>query len=332
MASGSKKVIYAALIGNFLISITKFAASMYTGSKAMLTEALHSLIDTGNQCLLLWGLKKAQTPPSEDFPFGHGKEIYFWSFVVAIMIFAVGSGVSTFEGVKHTMHAIKDPASIPLKDPMVNYIVLGLAMIFEGFAWYFAWKEFKAHKGDMGYFEAVRNGKDPTMFVVLFEDSAAMLGLIIAFVGVLLGQLTGNPVFDGLASIFIGVLLGVVAIVLAKETKGLLIGESANSLVRQGITKIVNAHDSVAKVNELLTMHMGPEYILVTMSVDLKDDLSSQDVEAEVGQLNEEIKAAYPSVRRIFIEIESWIAHSKQIAAAQKPIELTDAPHDDPHE
>ena len=324
MATGSKKVIYAALIGNFLISVTKLAASFYTGSKAMLTEAIHSMIDTGNQVLLLWGLKQAKLPPNEDYPFGRGKEIYFWSFVVAVMIFAVGSGVSIYEGVKHTYEVLAHPESVQLKDPTVNYIVLGLALIFEGGAWYFAFKEFRSYKGDMGYFEAVRNGKDPTMFVVLFEDSAAMLGLIFAFIGVLLTQLTGNPVFDGAASIIIGILLGVVAFVLAKETKGLLIGESASSTVRAGIVAIVKNHAQVKTVNEVLTMHMGPEFILVTMSLDFKDDVSSQRVESQVGSLNDEIKAAFPDVRRVFIEVESMVAHQKQVVEANKPVEFDD--------
>lgn len=324
MASGSKKVIYAALVGNFLISITKLTASFYTGSKAMFTEAIHSFIDTTNQLLLLWGLRQAKQPPNDDFPFGRGKEIYFWSFVVAIMIFAVGSGISIYEGVKHTYEAINHPEAINISDPTVNYIVLGLAMIFEGFAWGFAFKEFRSYKGELGYFEAVRNGKDPTMFVVLFEDTAAMLGLVFAFIGVLLTQLTGNPVFDGAASIVIGVLLGVVAYVLARETKGLLIGESAASTVRMGIIEIVKQHSLVKTVNEVLTMHMGPEFILVTMSVDFKDDLTSQSVEAQVGEINDEIKAAFPDVRRVFIEVESLVAHQQQVIQANKPVEFDD--------
>lgn len=329
MATGSKKVIYAALVGNFLISITKLTASFYTGSKAMFTEAIHSFIDTSNQLLLLWGLRQAKQPPNEDFPFGRGKEIYFWSFVVAIMIFAVGSGVSIFEGSKHTYEALMHPETIKLKDPTINYIVLVLAMIFEGGAWFFAFKAFRSYKGDLGYFEAVRNGKDPTMFVVLFEDSAAMLGLIFAFFGVLLTQVTGNPVFDGAASIIIGVLLGVVAFVLARETKGLLIGESAASSVRAGIVAIVKKHPQVKTVNEILTMHMGPEFILVTMSVDFKDDLTSQLVESQVGSINDEIKAAFPDVRRVFIEVESMIAHHKQILKANQPIEFDDHSDDE---
>ena len=177
-ASASTKVIIAALIGNGAISITKFFAAFTTGSSAMLSEGIHSLVDTGNQILLLYGIKQAKKPADKKFPFGHGKEIYFWSFVVAILIFAVGSGVSIYEGIHHVIH----PATIV--DPMINYIVLGLAIIFEGGAWYFAFKEFNKVKGNYGYIEAVQRGKDPSMFVVLFEDSAAMLGLLVALFGI----------------------------------------------------------------------------------------------------------------------------------------------------
>ena len=194
MAGASKKVIYAALAGNTLIATTKFAAAVYTGSSAMLSEGIHSVVDTGNQVLLLHGLNRAKQPAkAKEFPFGHGKEIYFWSFVVAILIFAVGAGISVYEGFKHILH----PQAI--QNPTMNYIVLGLAMLFEGGTWSVALREFNKTKGDLGYLEAVRRGKDPSMFVVLFEDSAAMLGLLVAFVGILLSQITGNPVFDGLA-------------------------------------------------------------------------------------------------------------------------------------
>ena len=194
MASGSTRIIVAALIGNGLIAITKFAAATYTGSSAMLSEGVHSLVDTGNQVLLLFGLKQSRKPPDDDFPFGHGKEIYFWSFVVAILIFAVGAGVSLYEGVVRVM------SPHPVENVIVNYIVLGFAMVFEGGAWFFAFKEFGRVKGSRGYIAAVQQGKDPTFFVVLFEDSAAMLGLTVAFIGVWLGDLTGNDIFDGLVS------------------------------------------------------------------------------------------------------------------------------------
>ncbi|MGN8224456.1 cation diffusion facilitator family transporter [Gracilimonas sp. BCB1] len=299
MASGSKKVIYAALIGNGLISVTKFIAVVITGSSAMMSEGIHSVVDTGNQILLLMGLKKAEKPADADFPFGHGKEVYFWSFVVAIMIFAVGSGISIYEGI----HSLSDPHEI--SNPMVNYIVLGLAMIFEAFAWYFAWKEFNKTKGDRSYYEAVRKEKDPTTFVVLFEDSAAMLGLIVAFVGVFLSQLTGILIFDGIASIVIGVILGGTAIWLAHETKGLLIGESADLEITEGIQKLGNDMDFIHRLNEVLTLHMGPQYILVTINADFVSELNSDQVEAGTAELSAAIKKMYPRVKRVFIEAEA---------------------------
>ena len=300
MAGSNKKVIYAALVGNGLIAITKFIAGAMTNSSAMLSEAIHSVVDTGNQVLLLYGLKKAAKPADERFPFGHGKEIYFWSFIVAMLIFAVGAAVSIYKGVLHVIHPE------PIQSPMINYIVLVLAMLFEGAAWYFAFKEFSKAKGKWGYYEAVRRGKDPTMFVVLFEDSAAMIGLIVAFLGVLLSQLTGIHQFDGIASIMIGLVLAGTAAWLAYETKSLLIGESANKHVIEGIRKIVREQPDVEQVNEVLTMHMGPEFILLNISVEFRDDATTDKLESRVAKITSQIKQAYPFVKRVFIEAEAF--------------------------
>ncbi len=297
--NASTKVIIAALIGNTAISITKFFAAFTTGSSAMLSEGIHSLVDTGNQILLLYGMKQAKKPADDEFPFGHGKEIYFWSFIVAILIFAVGSGVSIYEGIHHVMH----PAQI--ENPMVNYIVLSLALVFEGGAWFFAFKEFGKVKGKRGYIEAVQRGKDPSMFVVLFEDSAAMLGLLIALLGIWLTQVTGIAVFDGITSIFIGLILGGTAIWLAIETKGLLIGEGANREVINSIRKIANSFEEVEKVNELLSMHMGPEFILVNISIRFKPGKLTRELEDVIQSLDSAIKAEHNMVKRIFIEAES---------------------------
>jgi len=298
MASSSKAVIYAALIGNSLIAVTKFVAATITGSSAMMSEGIHSVVDTGNQVLLLWGLKQSKRPPDEKFPFGHGKEIYFWSFIVAILIFAVGAGVSVYEGI----HQIRAPERI--ESAFVNYIVLALAMVFEGAAWYFALTEFRKVKGKWGFIEAVQRGKDPSMFVVLFEDSAAMLGLLLAFFGVLLSQVTGIVVFDGIASILIGLILAGTAIWLAYETKSLLIGERANEHVIAGIRQIVLNHSEVNYVNEILTMHMGPDFILLNLSVDFNDEAAAPDIELAVAEIDAEIKRSYAEVQRIFIEAE----------------------------
>jgi len=304
MASGSKKVIYAALIGNSLVAVTKFVAATITGSSAMFSEGIHSVVDTGNQVLLLFGLKQAQKPPDENFPFGHGKEIYFWSFVVAILIFALGAGISIYEGIHHVLHPR------PIQNPLINYVVLGLAIIFESGALYFAVKEFRKAKGELGYFKAVRRGKDPTLFVVLFEDTAAMLGLLIALFGIALGQATGILIFDGIASILIGVLLALTAIWLAYETKGLLIGESARKDIRETIYRIAQQVDAVEHVNEVLTMHMGPEFILVNLSVDLKDNLQTGEVERAIGSIDRTIKSEIPEAKRVFVEAEARVSSS----------------------
>jgi cation diffusion facilitator family transporter len=299
MASSRKLVIYAALAGNALIAIMKFIAAFMTGSSVMFSEGIHSVVDTGNQMLLLYGLKQAKKPADDRFPFGHGKEIYFWSFVVAIMIFAVGAGISIYEGI----HRLLNPA--PLENIMVNYIVLTLAMIFEGGAWFFALKEFKQAKGKWGYIEAVQRGKDPSIFVVLFEDSAAMLGLLVALLATILTQVTGNLYFDGIASILIGFILAGTALWLAFETKSLLIGESANIHVVNGIKKITRTYDKIEHVNEVLTIHMGPEFILVNISVEFRDEATATEIEDTVSQLDAEIKNEYENVKRIFIEGEA---------------------------
>ena len=303
MAGSSKKVVYAALIGNGLIAVTKFIAAAVTGSSAMFSEGIHSVVDTGNQILLLHGMRKAKKPADSRFPFGHGKEIYFWSFAVAILIFAVGSGVSLYEGVVHTIHPT------PVKNPMVNYIVLSFAMLFEGIAWYFAWTEFTKAKGKWGYIEAVKRGKDPTMFVVLFEDSAAMIGIIVAFLGVFISSHTGLYIFDGIASIIIGLILGGTAIWLAYETKGLLIGESANTKVVNGIREIVQCYDGIDHVNEILTMHMGPDFILVNISIDFRDDIPAGALEVMIGRMDQHIKHTFKNVKRVFVEAESRRIH-----------------------
>lgn len=306
MAAGSKKVIYAALVGNGLIAITKFVASTITGSSAMLSEGIHSLVDTGNQVLLLLGLAKAKKPADAQFPFGHGKEVYFWSFIVAILIFAVGAGISIYEGIHHILH----PAE--MKDPTINYVVLGLAMAFEGVAWWMAYKEFNKQRRGRGYFEAVKRAKDPTVFVVLFEDSAAMAGLIVAFLGVWLGQVTGNPYFDGGASVVIGLILAATAIWLAWETKSLLIGEAAEPELVASVRARADELPEVVAVNEVLTLHMGPEYVLVNMTVDFSNDVSLTRLEEAIAALDAQIRKAHPRVKRVFIEAEA----SKQLARA----------------
>ena len=300
MAGSSKKVIYAALFGNAGIAVMKFFAAAFTGSSAMFSEGIHSVVDTGNQVLLLFGLRQARKPADKKYPFGHGKEVYFWSFVVAILIFAVGSGLSMYKGFEHISH----PQVIT--DPIWNYGVLILALLIEGWVFYIAIKEFNKTKGDSGYLEAIKKGKDPGLFVVLLEDAAATLGLIVAMLGIALSQLTGNYVFDGIASVGIGLILALIAALLAYETKGLLIGESASEEVVKGIRNMVGQFNGVERVNEVLTMHMGPEYILVNLSVEFNDANQTEEIEGVISQIDKSIKQSFKNVKRVFIEAESW--------------------------
>ncbi len=311
MAGSSKTAIYAALVGNSLIAVTKFVAASISGSAAMFSEGIHSVVDSGNQVLLLYGLKRAQKPADAEFPFGHGKEVYFWSFVVAILIFGLGAGISLYQGFSHLSHPE------PLGNLTLNYIVLGLAIVFEGGALWVAVQEFNKSRAGQSVMAAVRGGKDPSLFVVVFEDSAAMLGLIVALGATYLYQLTGNILFDAGASICIGFILAATAAWLAYEAKGLLIGESAAPETVAAIGRLVAADDRVLSVNELITLHMGPADIIVTLSVDFVDGIDSSVVEASVTELNRAIKALDPNIRRVFIEVERAGDHLPAVAVEQ---------------
>ena len=299
-SSGSRTVIIAALVGNCLIAVTKLVAASISRSSAMFSEGIHSLVDTGNQALLLLGLHRAKRVADRQHPFGYGKEIYFWSFVVAILIFAVGAGFSIYEGIHHIQHPE------PVKKVMITYIVLGLAFIFEAIPWGVALKEINKTRRGLGLAQAVRRSKDPSTFVVLFEDSAALAGIMVAFVGIFLGQLTGLMWLDGAASIVIGLILAVTAWVLAVETKDLLIGESAAPEVVAGVRQLAKQQSGVEHINEVLTLHMGPDYILVNLSLDFEDKLPADEVEQSISQLSQLIKADWPLVKKVFIEAESW--------------------------
>ncbi len=296
------------MAGNGLIAVTKIIATVVTGSSAMLSEAVHSIVDTGNQALLLWGIKRSSKPADERHPFGYGMELYFWTFVVAILIFAIGAGVSLYEG----FSKINNPQQV--KYIYINYIVLGFAVIFEGGAWIVAFREFRKRKGKLGYLKAMQVSKDPTVFTVLFEDSAAMLGLFAAFIGLLLTQWLGNPVYDALASIVIGLILSFTAMLLAYESKGLLIGEAASREVVSSISDIVKGKSEILSINEILTMHMGPEDVLLNISLDFHDNISSGEVEKTITQLEIQIKQKHPEIARIFIEAQNRIEHLKNIA------------------
>ncbi len=303
MASGSVKVVIAALIGNGLITICKFSAASYTGSSAMFSEAVHSLVDTCNQGLLLYGIKRAAMPADATHPFGYGKELYFWAFVVALLIFSAGSGVSIYEGI----HKISDPS--PITDPYINYIILSLAMVFEGGAWWIAFKEFNKIKGDDSLFKAMRDSKDPALFTVLLEDSAAMLGLAVALLGIGIGHWLDMPIFDGIASLIIGIILAIAAILLLIETKALLIGEAVSPQVLQDIKQFITANKHVAKINDILTMHLSPQDILVNLSIDFNNNATADQVEIAVSELEISIREKHPAIKRIFIEAQGWQSH-----------------------
>lgn len=307
--SGSKTVIYAALAGNLLIAATKFVAAFFTGSSAMLSEGVHSLVDTGNGALLLLGLHRAARPADRTHPFGHGRELYFWSFIVALLVFALGAGVSFYEGVIH----ILEPE--PIRNVRVTYIVLGLSILFEGFSWSVALKEFRTTKGKLGYFEAVRISKDPSVFTVLFEDTAALLGLLTALVGIVAAQLLDMPELDGAASIGIALILGLTAVFLARESKGLLMGEAAAPEVQEQILATAKADPMVRDANGVVTVHLGPSQIVAGLSVEFEDHATAPEIEAAVIRIEQAVRAKRPEVVGLFVKPQTAATWRERRAA-----------------
>ena len=289
-----------------MIALTKFFASAYTGSSAMFSEAIHSVVDTGNQILLLYGIKRSERPADKTHPFGYGMEVYFWSFVVAILLFGLGSGVSIYEG----FSKIQNPH--PVTNPFVNYIVIGFAIIFETIAFSVAYRELRKTKGSQSLIKAIRTSKDPTIFTVLFEDFAALLGLMVAGLAIYLGEVLNLPILDGIASVIIGLILALTASLLAFECKGLLCGEAANDQIVAGIEDIVKGETDVLYINEILTMHLGPQDILLNISLDFKDAMSSGNVQTTISELETSIKSKFPEIKRVFIEAQSWMAQDKE--------------------
>lgn len=308
-ASTSKNVIFAALAGNTAIAVTKFAAALFTGSAAMMSEAIHSAVDTGNQILLLIGLRRAARPASESHPFGHGLQLYFYTFVVAVLIFGLGAVISILHGIER----IRAPE--PIHNPWVNYLVLGLAVAFEGASWLVALKAFNQQREGQPVMRAVRESKDPTVFTILFEDTAALAGLVIALIGVVASQVFDLPMIDGVASVAIGAVLAVTAGFLAYESQSLLTGEAADPATRAGVAAIASAEPGVVGLNDLRTMHFGPNEILVALSLDFQDDLTAAEVEATVARLEQRIRAAYPQAGRIYVEAQSLASHAAVRAA-----------------
>jgi cation diffusion facilitator family transporter len=298
-AESSKFVIYAALAGNVLVAASKLVAAAWTGSSAMLSEGVHSLVDTGNQLLMLYGIHRASKPADHDHPLGYGRELYFWSFIVSLLIFSLGAGISFYEGVSH----ILDP--VPISSPHVNYIVLVLAFLFEGASWIIAVREFDKQRGGLGYFEAATRSRDPTTFLVLFEDSAALVGIVIALVGTAASEWLAMPVLDGVASIGIALVLAVTAGFLANESKGLLLGEPARASVRRSIEAIVTAHPGIAGIGRLITVHLAPDQIVATLDVDFVDDLRASDVERVTETLQRQITDRHPEIVALFLNPKS---------------------------
>jgi cation diffusion facilitator family transporter len=310
---GSRRVIYAALAGNLAIALTKFAAAFFTGSSAMLSEGVHSLVDTGNGGLLLYGMHRAARPADSTHPFGHGRELYFWSFIVALLVFALGAGVSFYEGVMHIM------APEPVANPMVNYVVLGFSLLFEGGSWWVALKEFRKTKGRLGWFQAVRLSKDPSVYTVLFEDSAALLGLLVAFAGISAAEVFDIPEFDGVASLCIGAILGATAIFLARESKGLLLGEPASREVQAKVLAIAQQDAAVQRANGLVSVHIGPEEIIAGLSVEFEDHVAAPEIEACVERIEARLKAEVPTVKSLFVKPQTtrtWERRRQEMADA----------------
>lgn len=307
MASESKTAVFAAIAGNFAIAVMKFTAAAFTGSSAMLSEGIHSLVDTGNGGLLLLGINRSKQPPDEMHPFGYGKELYFWALIVAVLIFGVGGGISIYEGIMHLIHPV------PLHDPTWNYVVLGLALLFEGIVFVVALREFQAlKKEEENIWQAIKSSKDPTTFTVLFEDSAAMLGLIVAFVGVFLAHYFNNPYIDGAASIVIGAILCTVAGFLVYESKGLLVGEGADPKMLEEIKTLLRAETGVKRVIKPLTMHFGPRTILLTVDIEFDKRLSALEVEEAVDRLEKSIRQKFPDIKHIYIEAGAVSAVSRE--------------------
>jgi len=293
MAGGSKSVVVAALAANLGIAVAKLGAALYTGSAAMLAEAVHSLVDTGNQGLLLFGMQRAKRPADARHPFGYSREIYFWSFIVALLLFSVGGMVAVYEGVSK----IRTPQRI--ENPVVNYVILGLATALELTSFFVALKEFRAVAVGKSWWRAVVDAKDPVLFTVLFEDSAALAGLVIAFAGLAAAQLLGLPWLDGAASVLIGGVLIGSALLLARETHALLIGEAADPAVIAAIRRTIAAKSGVDGVRDIHSTHLGPHDIVVTAAVDFDDSLQAGQVEAIVAALSTEITAAHPDIKHL---------------------------------
>ena len=291
----STRTLVVALLANLGIAVSKFFAAWITGSSAMLTEGVHSVVDSTNQLLLMWGRRAAKRPPDKLHPFGYGRELYFWSFVVAVLVFSLGAGVSIYEGIIHIAHPE------PAVSPVIAYAVLLVAFLLEGWSTLEAFNDFKKAKGRTGWFKAIRTSKDPPAFIVLLENGAAMAGIVAAAVGLLLSQLTHNPFYDGAASVVIGIILGFTALLLAYESKGLLIGESADPVLVEHLRDLACDQPGVVGVGDVLTLHSSPDQVTVMMNVDFRDSILAGEVERVVCKIEDEARERWPQVKRLFV-------------------------------
>jgi cation diffusion facilitator family transporter len=289
------RTLIIALAANLGIAASKFVAAAITGSSAMLTEGVHSVVDSANQLLLIWGRRQSRKAPTPQHPFGFGRELYFWSFIVAVMVFALGAGVSIYEGIIHII------SPEPAVSPLIAYSVLLIAFLLEGGSTLSAFREFREAKGTTGWFQAVRESKDPPTFIVLLENGAAMAGILAAAAGLALSEVTANPFFDGAASVVIGGILGVTALLLAIESKALLIGESADAQLVEGIRSAAMNQAAIVGVGEILTVHSSPDQITVVMSADFEDSVTAGEVERVIAAIEEEVGRRWPAVRRLYI-------------------------------
>lgn len=305
MSGSSNKAIFGAIAANLAIAVSKFTAAIFTGSSTMLSEGIHSLVDTGNGALLLFGIKKSKKPPDDEHPFGYGNEIYFWSFIVAVLIFALGGGIALYEGIEHILH----PKEI--KDVVWNYVVLVSAIVFEGMSLKIALKEFNKTRENVPFFRALTDTKDTSTAAVIIEDSAAVTGLFLALLSLIAGQITGIEYFDGIGSVLIGLLLLSVSAFFALECKSLLIGEGLPQKDIYKIIKILSEDKDVTAFKKPLSLFFGPNEVLVNLNVNFKDDLISDEIEQVVDRLESEIKKVVPSVNRIYIEAETIITNRK---------------------
>jgi cation diffusion facilitator family transporter len=291
--------VYGGIAANLLIAIAKFIAGYFSGSSAMIAEGVHSVVDTGNQSLLLLGIHRSRKPADDKHPYGYGKELYFWSLIVAVVLFGLGGGISIYEGVNQLTH----PKT--LGDPTWSYVVLGIAFVAEGGAGYLALRELLKTAGEKSFWHALRSSKDPAVFTILGEDFAALLGVVVAFGGIYLGRKLGNPYFDGIASIIIGLILALVAVFLVYESKGLIIGEAADPEVVKSIREIAQADPAVVQVANPLTLHFGPDQVLLNMHVEFHAPLSLAELTATIDRLQTRIRERHPAIRHIFIESEA---------------------------